>query len=140
MNINKNPQEEYLMMKLRREHNMEQNDELKKIQGRILNLKTQTSKLRSDLTSRSEDNRDLSSRRSQSGRSNDHCSFSISKRSQNSSTHSLSKDRLGLNKTSKISVSGFLFNEKLYYRYFCEIRDENVKKTFLKSKTILFKN
>ena len=75
MNINKNPQEEYLMMKLRREHNMEQNDELKKIQGRILNLKSQTSKIRSDLTSRSEDNRDLSLRRSLSGRSNDHGTF-----------------------------------------------------------------
>ena len=88
-------------MRLRREHTEEKNDELKKIQGRILKLKTETSKIRNDLTSRSQDNKEFSlSRRSHSGASSrEFCSFSSSKNSRNSSYHSISKEKINTSRT-----------------------------------------
>lgn len=141
-NVNKNPQEEYFMMKLQRQHEKEQNEELKKMQGRILKLKNETSKIRTELSSRSQDNKEFSvSRRSYSGASSrDHCSFSLSNRSRDAS---LSKDRSVrsiASRSSLLNIEGRLLNLENFSRYFDEIKDEQAKKIFLKQKSILLKN
>lgn len=128
------------MMRLKKEQSRERDNELRAMQDKIFRLKSESSRLRSELSSRSNKNKEYSvGRRSSSNSSQDFQDF---RRSHSSSRSSLKRkgSLASMSKNSMTSLEGRLANGNPFSKYFDDIRHDSTKKTLLRNKTLLLKN